>query len=53
MPVDPSHNPLFRRAARKLTPDDEIDSRRARGEISCAECRRFVFTDLHCYIELI
>ncbi|PPQ64700.1 hypothetical protein CVT24_008327 [Panaeolus cyanescens] len=39
MPVDPSHNPLFRRAARKLTPDDEIDSRRARGEISCAECR--------------
>ncbi|KAJ6509940.1 fungal-specific transcription factor domain-containing protein [Mycena vitilis] len=35
MPVDPS-----RRASRKPTNDDETDVRRARGEISCAECRR-------------
>uniref|UniRef100_A0A8H8CL84 Xylanolytic transcriptional activator regulatory domain-containing protein n=1 Tax=Psilocybe cubensis TaxID=181762 RepID=A0A8H8CL84_PSICU len=32
MPVDPSHNPLTRRTNRKLTSDEEIDSRRARGE---------------------
>ncbi|KAJ7744540.1 fungal-specific transcription factor domain-containing protein [Mycena maculata] len=35
MPVDPS-----RRASRKSTNDDETDVRRARGELSCAECRR-------------
>ncbi|KAJ6539249.1 fungal-specific transcription factor domain-containing protein [Mycena capillaripes] len=35
MPVDPS-----RRSSRKPTNDDETDVRRARGEISCAECRR-------------
>ncbi|KAJ7276302.1 hypothetical protein B0H12DRAFT_13960 [Mycena haematopus] len=35
MPVDPS-----RRTSRKSTNDDETDVRRARGEISCAECRR-------------
>ncbi|KAF9482496.1 hypothetical protein BDN70DRAFT_875065 [Pholiota conissans] len=40
MPADPSHNPLNRRATRKLTSEEEVDSRRARGEISCAECRR-------------
>lgn len=34
MPVDPSHNPLNRRVNRKLTTDEEIDSRRARGEVS-------------------
>ncbi|KAJ7129786.1 fungal-specific transcription factor domain-containing protein [Mycena epipterygia] len=35
MPVDPS-----RRSSRKPTNDDETDVRRARGELSCAECRR-------------
>ncbi|KAJ7068172.1 fungal-specific transcription factor domain-containing protein [Mycena amicta] len=35
MPVDSS-----RRSSRKLTNDDETDVRRARGELSCAECRR-------------
>ncbi|KAJ7507700.1 fungal-specific transcription factor domain-containing protein [Mycena galericulata] len=35
MPVDPS-----RRSSRKLANDDETDVRRARGELSCAECRR-------------
>ncbi|KAJ6599161.1 fungal-specific transcription factor domain-containing protein [Mycena vulgaris] len=35
MPVDPS-----RRSARKPTNDDDTDVRRARGELSCAECRR-------------
>ncbi|KAJ6538585.1 fungal-specific transcription factor domain-containing protein [Mycena sp. CBHHK59/15] len=36
MPVDPS-----RRSSRKSTNhDEETDVRRARGEISCAECRR-------------
>ncbi|KAJ7638720.1 fungal-specific transcription factor domain-containing protein [Roridomyces roridus] len=34
MPVDPS-----RRSSRKSA-DDETDVRRARGELSCAECRR-------------
>ncbi|TFK43633.1 hypothetical protein BDQ12DRAFT_189240 [Crucibulum laeve] len=29
-----------RTTSRKLTNDEEIDLRRARGEISCAECRR-------------
>ncbi|KAF8974208.1 fungal-specific transcription factor domain-containing protein [Flammula alnicola] len=40
MPADPSHTPMNRRVNRKLASDEEIDSRRARGEISCAECRR-------------
>lgn len=40
MPADPSHNPGNRRASRKLTIEEEVDSRRARGELSCAECRR-------------
>ncbi|KAF7301357.1 Zn(2)-C6 fungal-type domain-containing protein [Mycena indigotica] len=35
MPVDSS-----RRSSRKLNNDDETDVRRARGELSCAECRR-------------
>ncbi|KAF4619863.1 hypothetical protein D9613_005134 [Agrocybe pediades] len=43
MPADPSHIPLVRRANRRLTSEEEIDSRRARGEISCAECRRYTF----------
>ncbi|KAF8897440.1 fungal-specific transcription factor domain-containing protein [Infundibulicybe gibba] len=39
MPVDPSSQ--SRRPSRKTPSDSEdIDSRRARGEISCAECRR-------------
>ncbi|KAF8895930.1 hypothetical protein CPB85DRAFT_1229714 [Mucidula mucida] len=37
MPADPSSN---RRTSRKHSTDDDIDVRRARGEISCAECRR-------------
>ncbi|KAF9452456.1 hypothetical protein P691DRAFT_697077 [Macrolepiota fuliginosa MF-IS2] len=37
MPIDTSQS---RRTSRKLTSEDEIDLRRARGEISCAECRR-------------
>ncbi|KAF9055205.1 hypothetical protein BDZ89DRAFT_1124982 [Hymenopellis radicata] len=37
MPVDSSSN---RRTSRKHSTDDDIDIRRARGEISCAECRR-------------
>lgn len=34
MPAEP------RKPARKLTTDDDIELKRARGEISCAECRR-------------
>ncbi|TBU24176.1 fungal-specific transcription factor domain-containing protein [Dichomitus squalens] len=34
MPAEP------RRNSRKLTSDDDIELKRARGEISCAECRR-------------
>jgi len=33
MPPDPSHNPSVRRASRKQPGEDEIDSRRARGEV--------------------
>ncbi|KAJ3573873.1 hypothetical protein NP233_g2152 [Leucocoprinus birnbaumii] len=40
MPVDSSQPSQVRRTSRKLTESDEIDLRRARGEISCAECRR-------------
>lgn len=40
MPAESSHHTHARRASRKLTTDEEIDIRRARGEISCAECRR-------------
>ncbi|CAK5275690.1 unnamed protein product [Mycena citricolor] len=35
MPVDPP-----RRSIRKSTAEDDTDIRRARGELSCAECRR-------------
>ncbi|KAF7313707.1 Zn(2)-C6 fungal-type domain-containing protein [Mycena chlorophos] len=35
MPVDSS-----RKTSRKVANDDETDVRRARGELSCAECRR-------------
>ncbi|TFK76007.1 hypothetical protein BDN72DRAFT_756432 [Pluteus cervinus] len=40
MPVDASHTPHARRASRKLNAEEDIELRRARGEISCAECRR-------------
>ncbi|KII94752.1 hypothetical protein PLICRDRAFT_96595 [Plicaturopsis crispa FD-325 SS-3] len=41
MPVDlPRNAAASRRSFRKLSTDEEIDIRRARGEISCAECRR-------------
>ena len=36
MPAEP------RRTVRKISTDDEIELKRARGEISCAECRRYV-----------
>ncbi|KAG6857340.1 hypothetical protein H0H87_005643 [Tephrocybe sp. NHM501043] len=47
MPAEPSYaaHGINRRGSRKVTNDDEIDIRRARGEISCAECRRFVLAD--------
>ncbi|GLB33705.1 putative fungal specific transcription factor [Lyophyllum shimeji] len=42
MPSEPSYlaQSAAHRVSRKLTSDDEIDIRRSRGEISCAECRR-------------
>ncbi|KAJ3776587.1 fungal-specific transcription factor domain-containing protein [Lentinula raphanica] len=40
MPADSSHNPQVRRISRKQASEDDIDVRRARGEVSCAECRR-------------
>ncbi|GAW07669.1 hypothetical protein LENED_009676 [Lentinula edodes] len=40
MPADSSHNPQARRNSRKHASEDDIDVRRARGEVSCAECRR-------------
>ncbi|KAJ3987194.1 fungal-specific transcription factor domain-containing protein [Lentinula detonsa] len=40
MPADSSHNPQARRISRKHASEDDIDVRRARGEVSCAECRR-------------
>ncbi|KAF8076284.1 fungal-specific transcription factor domain-containing protein [Lyophyllum atratum] len=42
MPVEPSYfsHGSTHRVSRKVTSDDEIDIRRSRGEISCAECRR-------------
>ena len=33
-----------RRNSRKLTSEDDVEVKRARGEISCAECRRYVFS---------
>ncbi|KAF9534816.1 fungal-specific transcription factor domain-containing protein [Crepidotus variabilis] len=38
MPADPLHNTVARRANRKN--DEDLEVRRTRGEISCAECRR-------------
>ncbi|KAF5393704.1 hypothetical protein D9757_000116 [Collybiopsis confluens] len=40
MPPDPPHNQHARRVSRKHVSEDDIDIRRARGEVSCAECRR-------------
>ncbi|KAG6902306.1 hypothetical protein C0995_001916 [Termitomyces sp. Mi166 len=44
MPAEPSNlaHGVTRRVTRKTTSEDEVDIRRARGEISCAECRRHV-----------
>jgi hypothetical protein len=39
MPVDISKN-SSRRTFRKVTNEEDIELKRARGEISCAECRR-------------
>ncbi|KIY46632.1 hypothetical protein FISHEDRAFT_75449 [Fistulina hepatica ATCC 64428] len=39
MPADGTHS-VSRRSSRKISADDDIELRRARGEISCAECRR-------------
>ena len=41
MPPEP------RRNSRKVSADDEIELKRARGEISCAECRRYVPCSTH------
>ena len=44
MPVDTSKGialNLSRRQFRKVSTEEEIELKRARGEISCAECRRF------------
>lgn len=41
MPAEP------RRNSRKISTDDEIELKRARGEVSCAECRRCVPPVLH------
>ncbi|KNZ79894.1 hypothetical protein J132_08552 [Termitomyces sp. J132] len=42
MPAEPSNlaHGATRRVTRKTISEDEVDIRRARGEISCAECRR-------------
>ncbi|TCD68013.1 hypothetical protein EIP91_011624 [Steccherinum ochraceum] len=36
----PAERPESRRTSRKLISDEEIELKRAKGEISCAECRR-------------
>ncbi|KAG9219101.1 hypothetical protein CCMSSC00406_0001511 [Pleurotus cornucopiae] len=36
----PTDSAASRRVSRKATNEEDIDARRARGEISCAECRR-------------
>jgi len=44
MPVDTSKSVALnvsRRQFRKVSTEEEIELKRARGEISCAECRRF------------
>jgi len=43
MPVDSSIGTAAaaRRTFRKLSTEEEVEIKRARGEISCAECRRF------------
>ena len=44
MPIDASKSiasNVSRRHFRKISTDEEIELKRARGEISCAECRRF------------
>jgi hypothetical protein len=44
MPADTSKNSLNaprRAASRKVANEEETELKRARGEISCAECRRF------------
>lgn len=44
MPVDTSkgtHFNVSRRQFRKVTTEEEIELKRVRGEISCAECRRY------------
>jgi Fungal Zn(2)-Cys(6) binuclear cluster domain len=40
MPADVRNAAASRRTFRKLSTEEEIEIRRARGEISCAECRR-------------
>lgn len=44
MPVDTSKGFALnasRRQFRKVSTEEELELKRARGEISCAECRRF------------
>lgn len=43
MPADISKNitlNVARRSSRKVSSEEEIELKRARGELSCAECRR-------------
>jgi hypothetical protein len=40
MPADTAKN-YPRRTSRKVVNEEETELKRARGEISCAECRRF------------
>lgn len=43
MPADTSKNLSLnatRRSSRKFSSEEEIELKRARGELSCAECRR-------------
>ena len=40
MPADSRSTSASRTSSRKLTSEEEIELKRARGEISCAECRR-------------
>ncbi|KAF7976905.1 hypothetical protein HWV62_5292 [Athelia sp. TMB] len=40
MPVDPRSTSASRISSGKLASEEEIELKRARGEISCAECRR-------------
>ena len=56
MPVDTSKNPS-RRTVRKVINEEDVGLKRARGEMSCAECRRssfiFFFKSFSLYCTMI